>query len=163
MKNSWAMQVKREANELGINLEEGLRQLKSEFKREVKGKLESKVKEDIKKTDGTKLRTVKKKDYGEKNYLKGNFEAQEVAEIMKIKLHMLNLKMNYTNGTSNSELICRLCYGHLETTEHIFLECKTLQVIREQVNTNELETDHESSISSILKFKRIASIIMTEL
>ena len=76
MKNSWAMRVKREANELGINLEEGRRQLKSEFKREVKGKLESKVKEDIKKTDGTKLRTVKKKDYGEKNYLKGNFEAQ---------------------------------------------------------------------------------------
>ena len=161
MKDSWAMRVRREAKELGIKLEEGVKQLKSAFKKEVKCKLENKVKEEINNADGTKLRTVKKKEYGEKNYLKGNFDADEVAEIMKIRLHMINLRMNYKN--SDISITCRLCYEHQETTEHIFLECKTLNIIREHLKDIEIDNDQEPMIRNILTYKRIASIIMTEI
>ena len=107
----------------------------------------------------TKMRTVCKTNFGMKEYLQGGFTGKEVSDILKTKLHMLELRANYRNLEEQQE--CRLCRKGEETTEHIFLKCKMLKELREEmrISTSMLESEEEVDCSNIVKIKNICDVL----
>ena len=62
---------------------------------------------------------------------------------MHLDYHYMILILNYRETDRQYE--CRLCGEEEESTEHIFLECKTLAEVREgiKVNSEMLESEEE--------------------
>ena len=74
----------------------------------------------LKRNTTKKMRTVMLNGFEQKMYLKGTLYPEEVTEIMKIKLHMIEVNENYTKEERN----CSQCKVAKESTEHVLMECK---------------------------------------
>ena len=133
--------------------------MKSEFKREVKKKIQKKMISKLKSLETTKLRTVAIEGFGKKNYMSGMFNGTEVSEVLKVKLHMIKAKCNYNKGEDRQE--CRFCYGEGETTEHLFFECKKLEMIRESsLIEKDVVNDEKESVKRILDMARRIKLVI---
>ena len=70
----------------------------------------------------TKARTIQKDKWLMKEYIK-NGNADDIKDILKIKLHMWNVKKNYPKNDTNT--ICPICRKEEDTTEHV-LDCEVV-------------------------------------
>ena len=116
----WAEKVQEDAEKLDMKPEKMRKELKSKVKKDIKKAIEKSMQKSIQQNLTKKLRTVSKLDFCMKEYLQGGFNGEEVSDILKTKLHMLEFKANYRNADTQYE--CRLCGKEEETTEHIFLK-----------------------------------------
>ena len=73
----------------------------------------------------TKLETVRQDDWERKEYTK-TCDSDPVKEIVKIRLHMWELKKNYPREEEDSK--CPRCNQKEDTTEHV-LECQTTETV----------------------------------
>ena len=70
----------------------------------------------------TKARTMQKDKWLMKEYIE-NGNADDIKDILKIKLHMWNVKKNYPKNDTNT--ICPICRKEEDTTEHV-LDCEVV-------------------------------------
>ena len=97
--------------------------MKSEWKKEVKEKINMRVEEYVRSCcqKGRKTRTVKGDVFGMKMYLLET-SVTEASDIMKTRLHMTKLACNYGGEQKSSCPLCG-CQTVIET-EHYFKKCK---------------------------------------
>ena len=100
---------------------------KSEWKRTIKYKVQNKIQERVEKKmeNKTKLRTVREYKLGRKEYI-ATCDSDLVKDIIKIKLHMQELKKNYPR--EEEDIKCPICNQKEDTTEHV-LECQTTETV----------------------------------
>ena len=114
----WFGNLKKEGEELGIEVNEGKVKgvMKSNWKREVKKKIQMAVEKKIseKKTDSKKLRFIKE---GSNKYLDEVFN-EDATMAIKIRLNMVS----WIDGNEGGDNDCPLCEEAEYTTEHVF-EC----------------------------------------
>ena len=159
-KESWVEKIKEDTNRVGINMGDFKTQIKSKIKKRIKAAIEVKMEAEIREKTTTKMRTVVKTGWGRKAYLNGEFSREDVSDIMKTKLHMLEFRGNYKKEGVDTK--CRLCGDKEETTEHIFVECKMLQKVRRRVEIDEflLVKDEVEAYKSIVRFKRKCDMLL---
>ena len=76
------------------------------------------------------MRTILKAEYGSKDYIReGELTSTEITEILKIRLHMIEVNENYRKEQTS----CQFCLGNLETTEHVLLHCLKTKMIRNDI------------------------------
>ena len=101
--------------------------LKSEWKKEVKSKINQGVEKLVRDAcaEGSKTRTVKDDVFELKNYLKEN-TVTEATDILKTRLHMTKLTCNYKRRQQKQiqNTPCPLCgCSGIVKTEHYFRSC----------------------------------------
>ena len=109
------------ALELGVDIKDAEVLKKSAWKKRVKDRIKWKIQEQLQHEmeNKTKSRTICKDQWKRKEYIeicKGDI----AKDVMKIRLHMWDLKMNYKR--KDEENMCPLCNKAEDTTEHV-LEC----------------------------------------
>ena len=118
-KQCWFGNVEEDGNKIGIQVNEGavVGKSKSEWKKEVKGKIRSAFEKEAeeKKQQGKKLRFLKQK--GAETYLSVLFN-NDAFEAMKIRLNMTS----WIESNFGRDSVCPLC-GEIDSTEHVFA-CK---------------------------------------
>ena len=117
--NCWYEEVMNDLNTLNITLnEKEIGNLsKEQWKTIVRNKYITKIEDDIKSNDMTKLRFIKDSNFGMKEYVK----CKEGSLLLKVKLNMVELKANYKGKFRNTR--CRRCGTQDEYIEHLW-ECK---------------------------------------
>ena len=124
--------------------------LKSEWKKEVKAKINKKNEKIImnKSTSLSKTRTVRNEEWGRRQYIKEG-TMDEIAEIMKLRLHMHQLPCNYKTSQENGRQ-CRFCYldGCIRT-EHYF-HCRKINELRTKMGAQEKHL-YSQNTSELLK------------
>ena len=109
--------------ELNIKLEAAVAMKKSEWKRTIKDKIQERVEKEME--NKTKLRTVREDKWERKEYI-AKCDSDLVKDIIKIRLHMWELKKNYPREEEDME--CPICNQKEDTTEHV-LECQTAETV----------------------------------
>ena len=160
MKGSWFCNLEMEAEMYGITINEKKVQIRSkrQFKKEVKEKIQQSIEREERERNAKKMRTVMKTGFGIKKYMKGRYNQEEVADILKIKLHMMKLNGNM----GNKEVNCKLCGKETETTEHIMLHCTKLNDERKEIGMQgvTLESNEEEDINKLLQMKNVVEWFM---
>lgn len=128
MKGCWMDSIRKEAAEYGIQTNTQVISVisKRKYKKEIKESIEKKLVNDILRARTTKMRSIIENPFGRKNYLEGSFTSKQITEIIRIKLHMTELKDNY-----GSSVKCEFCQQEKESTEHILFQCRNLSDLRE--------------------------------
>ena len=100
---------------------------KSDWKRTVKDKIQNQIQERVGKEmeNKTKLRTVQEDNSERKEYIT-TCDSDLVKDIMKIRLHMWELKKNYPREEEGTK--CPICNQKEVATEHV-LECQTAETV----------------------------------
>ena len=132
--NSWLQTLRSEAEKrsINVNLEEIQNQSKESYKKFIKKSIEEYMVNEIKRLAGTKMRTVVKAGFGKKEYITdGNLCPEEVQQLIKIRLHMENMKCNFKSANKCSK--CQFCQEEEETTEHILFSCGSLSYLRDDL------------------------------
>ena len=111
------------AEELNIKLEAAVTMKKSEWKRTMKDKVQNQIQERVEQEmeNKTKLRTVREDKWERQEYI-ATCDSDLVKDIIKIRLHMGELKNNYPR-----EEIPHM-QAKADTTEHV-LECLTAETV----------------------------------
>ena len=125
--NTFYEKVRTIAEELNIKLEAAVIMKKSEWKRTIKYKVQNKIQERVEKEmeNKTKLRTVREDKWERKEYI-ATCDSDLVKDIIKIRLHMWELKKNYPR--EEEDMKCPICNHKEQTTEHV-LECQTAETV----------------------------------
>ena len=125
--NTFYGKVRTIAEELNIKLEAAVAMKKSEWKRTIKDKIQNKIQERVEKEmeNKTKLRTVREDKWERKEYI-AKCDSDLVKDIIKIRLHMWELKKNYPR--EEEDMKCPICNQKEDTTEHV-LECQTAETV----------------------------------
>ena len=115
---------------------------KSGWKKEVKQKIAKEIEREFQEEamQKTKLRFLRGKSFKQEEYVE-KCDAEMVGKIMRIRLNMVECKMNYKGNSDNVE--CIMC-NEKETTEHLF-DC---QYYKQFTGTHEMrfsEKDYEST------------------
>ena len=99
----------------------------SECKRTVKDKVQDSIQERVEKEmeNKTKLRTVREDKWERKEYI-ATCDSNLVKDIIKIRLHMWELKKNYSREEEHTK--CPICNQKEDTTKHV-LECQTAETV----------------------------------
>ena len=113
--------------QLNIKLEKSVTMKKSDCNRTVKDKIQNQIQERVEKEmeNKTKLRTVREDKWERKEYI-ATCDSDLVKDIMKIRLHMSELKKNYPREEQDTK--CPMCNQKEDTTEHV-LECQTAETV----------------------------------
>ena len=109
---------------------------------------------------GKKMRTVVKQEYGMKEYIKKGFlNEDEIREIMKLRLHMGNMRCNYKSAYENNQ--CQFCKLEEETTEHILLRCHSIEYLRAdcRIKGNMLESTDAEDIKTLLRVSKLIDLL----
>ena len=124
--------------------------LKSKWKHEVKNKIRKETESLIrgKCEVSTKARTVCSGGYELKEYFK-TLPIKISKEVLKYRLHMVNIPMNYKNAWS--ELNCPLCMSEKGSTEHFFL-CSRTEAVRKIWNVSCLEEEDPLKMRDIAQY-----------
>ena len=161
--NCWLETLKNEAKERGyiIMIEAIQQRPKVSFKKEIKKHIEKLVIKELKQENSTKMRTTLKTEYGGKKYIEdGNLTSSEIAEVIKIRLHMIELNENFRKD----ERPCQFCEEHKESTEHVLLECEKIEFIRKDIIRNkniEFEDSSTENVKDLLMiYKRLKKILV---
>ena len=125
--NTFYGKVRTIAEELNIKLEAAVAMKKSEWKRTIKDKIQNKIQERVEKEmeNKTKLRTVREDKWERKEYI-AKCDSDLVKDIIKIRLHMWELKRNYPR--EEEDMKYPICNQKEDTTEHV-LECQTAETV----------------------------------
>ena len=125
--NSFYEKVKTIVKELNIKLEAAVTMKKSVWKKTIKDKIQNKIQERVEKEmeNKFKLRTVREDKWERKDYI-AKCDSDLVKEIIKIRLHMWELKKNYPR--EEEDMKCPICNEKEDITEHA-LECQTAETI----------------------------------
>ena len=123
--NTFYNKVKAIAEELNLKLEKGVIMKKSDWKRTVKDKTQNQIQERVEKEmeNKTKLRTVREDKWERKEYIT-TCDSDLVKDIIKIRLHMWELKKNYPREEEGKK--CPICNQKEDITEHV-LERQTTE------------------------------------
>ena len=158
--NCWYQNLQEDVKKYSIDIDalKVTRQSKSELKKEVKEKIHNILEKEFRQNKSKKLRTVIKNEYKRKSYITtGNFTEDEIKQIMKIRLHMIEIKGNYPSG----DRTCQWCNSNEESTEHVLIECSKLDFIRkEKVEERQLHSEEESDIKAVLQVNQMVQKIM---
>ena len=122
------------AKELNIKLEVAVIMKKSEWERTVKDKVQNQIQERVEKEmeNKTKLRIVREDKWERKEYIT-TCDSDLVKDIIKIRLHMWELKKNYPREEEGTKR--PICHLKEDATE-LALECQTAErVYRTRDNT----------------------------
>ena len=125
--NTFYDKVRTIAEELNIKLEKAVIMKKSHWKITVKDKIQNQIQERVEKEmeNKTKLRTVREDKWERKEYIT-TCDSDLVKDIIKIRLHMWELKKNYPREEEDTK--CPICNQKEDTTEHV-LECQTAETV----------------------------------
>ena len=125
--NTFHEKVRTIAEELNIKLETAVTMKKSEWKRTVKDKAQNKIQKRKEKEmeNKTKLRTVREDKWERKEYI-ATCDSDLVKDIIKIRLHMWELKKNYPG--EEEDMKCSICKQKEDITEHA-LECQRVETV----------------------------------
>ena len=115
------------AEELNTKLERAVIMKKSDWKRTVKDKIQNQIQERVEKEieNKTKLRTVQEDKWERKEYIT-TCDSDLVKDIIKIRLHMWELKKNYPREEEDTK--CPICNQKEDTTEYV-LECQRTETV----------------------------------
>ena len=113
--NTFYDKVRTIAEELNIKLEKAVIMKKSDWKRTVKDKIQNQIQERVEKEmeNKTKLRTVREDKWERKEYIT-TCDSDLVKDIIKIRLHMWELKKNYPREEEDTK--CPICNQKEDTT-----------------------------------------------
>ena len=125
--NTYFEKLRTIAEELNTELEEVVMIKKLEWKRTVEDKVQNQIQERVEKEmeNKTKLRTVREDKWERKEYI-ATCDSDLVKDIMKIRLHMSELKKNYPREEQDTK--CPMCNQKEDTAEHV-LECQTAETV----------------------------------
>ena len=159
--NCWLEELKNTAEKMNftVNLHDIQQTTKVTFKGRVKELIEKNLEKNIKINAGSKMRTVLQDKFEKKKYISDGFLSEkEIGEIMKIRLHMGNMKDNYRESSPGN---CQFCKEEIETTEHILFECKSLDYLRIDLKISGifLYSMDADKIKSILEMNRRVNLI----
>ena len=87
---------------------------RKDWKNIVKSKIIKKIEQQVENSDITKMRFIKKGNFGIKEYIKH----KKGPTLLKLKLNMTDLKANYKGKYGN--ISCRRCGLHEENLEHLW-------------------------------------------
>ena len=109
--------IKTIANNLKIQLEEADGMKKSEWKRKVKESIQEQVQKrtEAEMENKTKMRTINKDKWERKDYIR-NCDSDIIKDVIKIKLHMWELKKNYPGEAE--DITYPLCKENEDTTDN---------------------------------------------
>ena len=132
-------EVRKDAETLGLKLDGLEEKTKLEWKNNIKREIEVKIVEEVmeEKKKMKKLRFVCKRYTQPEDYVT-TMKIQEVAQIMKVKLNMLEAKANFPN--KYIDRICIMCHKEEETTEHLFQCERYRKLAKHKVRWNDDET-----------------------
>ena len=162
IKGCWVENLKEESRWYQIEVKKERVELKSKatWKKEVKEKIILKTAEKMGQENTTKMRSIVKGKFGRKKYLQGSFSQEEVKELMKIKLHMIECNENFRR----EEKECSFCkqINSKETTEHVMFECPELQEYRDYIDLENIQINTEitGELRKMLMMYRIVTRIM---
>ena len=155
--NGWVDQIKKDCQEMNLNIED-IKDMKKEcLKKQLKEKLLNIIKEKfaMKKENMTKLRFIN--EFKKKEYL--NCSAKEVINMLKIRLNMLKCKNNF-KGDFINDLKCTYCNENkIDSTEHLF-NCKYIESLSNE-NFNEeliMETNELSAKKCIRLIETVEKV-----
>ena len=101
-----------------MSIDQAVEMKKSTWKRKVKTKLKKKIQQRL--TDDLKektiARTIQKDKWLMKEKIK-NGNTDEIKDILKIRLHMWELRKNYPK--TDTDTTCPICRNKEDTTEHV--------------------------------------------
>ena len=126
VKDDWAIQVKKDAEALTINIENLKEISKNTFKKKLKEKISALALKDLNKIkeSHSKVKDLQYKKLEIQNYMKQrSFKTQEIHLLFKLRTRMLQVKNNFKNQHENIQ--CDLCNEAEETQEHL-LDCQTI-------------------------------------
>ena len=115
------------AEELNLKLEAAVTMKKSEWKRTIKEKVQNKILERVEKEmeNKTKLRVVRENKCERKEYI-ATCDSDLLKDIIKIRLHMWELKKNYPR--EKEDMKCHICNQKEDSPEHV-LESQTAETV----------------------------------
>ena len=129
-----------------------IEELKSSWKKKVKGKIYEKTEEYLRENckDKSKCRTVLLEEYEPKEYLY-NVSLKEAKKILKSRLHMVKFPCNYRGSDANE--LCWFCGAEDIKTEHYF-KCKGTQLLQNiwSVNESDLSSKNTNQLSKTSRF-----------
>ena len=125
--NTFYEKVRTIAEELNIKLEAAVTKEKSEWKRRIKDEVQNKIRGRVEKEmeNKTKLRTVRGNKWERKEYI-ATCNSDLIKDIIKIKLHMWELKKNFLR--EEEDMKYPICNEKEDTAEHV-LECQTAETV----------------------------------
>ena len=106
------------------------------------------------------MRTAVAEEFRQKEYIKGGeFTEEEIRDLLKIRLHMIDTKENYRNGIN---AICQFCNNKEETTEHVLTECQSIRYLRRDLEIKENKLNLLSTIETkaMIEMNRRVNLIM---
>ena len=101
-----------------MSIDQAVEMKKSTWKREVKTKLKKKIQQRL--TDDLKEKTIARTIQKDKWLMKENIKngnTDEIKDILKIRLHMWELRKNYPKN--DTDTTCPICRNKEDTTEHV--------------------------------------------
>ena len=115
---SFANQVREEAAALGITQMKDLTksELKKKVKEAVKGRMVEEVKREVE--ESSKMRFIVPGNVFEQAEYVGELPGDEVVEVLKVRLNMVNIHGNYKNDLTKRRF-CPHCMNEKDTTEHL--------------------------------------------
>ena len=132
--------------------------LKSKWKKIVKGKINKKNEETVMEESKrmSKSRTARNGGWGKRPYINEG-RPNEINQIMRMRLHMVQLPCNYKNTKEDGNQ-CRLCLlrGKIQT-EHYF-RCRKLKNLRNQWGVQEEDLDSQD-INKLLKASKFINSV----
>ena len=155
-KETWYAELQNRVHTMNINTDiRSLKnKLKSTWKQEIKTKLQKAIEKDFieQTSQKTKLRFQRGKSFEREGYVE-QCGAETCQEIMKIRLNMVECKMNFKNA--NIDTKCIMCNND-ETTEHL-LECSYYK----QFTGENLEPVDNNRIKSVDWLKKAVKVMGT--
>ena len=150
---TWATETESLANSYGLDAKEGSKMKRQHWKRMIKERVKEREEVRIKEESigMTKMRVSRRGNLERKEYMEGS-TCEEVRTMMKLRLHMLNVKANFKSSEENRQ--CEWCENE-DTTEHLF-ECERTQNLRtkmevEKDSINKCDTTEVTKISRYIK------------
>ena len=137
----WFEGIEKTCRMYEVNVEEIRTWTKYQCKREIKSKVEEKIKKDFqdKKDEMTKLRFIE--NVGRKTYIE-ELDYEDSITILKLRLNMIETKCNY-KGNFVGNLNCAMCKNVEDTTEHL-LECPEFELSRRGIKIEDLDIHNPS-------------------
>ena len=125
--NTFYEKVRTTAKELNIKLEQVAIMKRSEWKRTAKDKVQNQIQERVEKEmeNKIKLRTVREDKWERKEYIT-TCDNDLVKNIIKIRLHMWELKKNYPRVEKDTKY--PICNQKEDTPENV-VECQTAETL----------------------------------
>ena len=128
---TWATETESLANSYGLDAKEGSKMKRQHWKRMIKERVKEREEVRIKEESigMTKMRVSRRGNLERKEYMEGS-TCEEVRTMMKLRLHILNVKANFKSSEENRQ--CEWCEKRQlgESWENLELICNLALVAK---------------------------------